>query len=97
DIRHMDARDLGVFEKSSFDFILFSFNGLDYANHQDRKTILASIRRALRASGLFVFSAHNLAALREDRLRPRSPRFQSSLRAYLSELRDFALAIFNHM
>jgi hypothetical protein len=93
----MDARNLGVFEESSFDFILFSFNGLDCVNHQDRKTILSSACRALKATGLFVFSTHNLASLKADRLRPRRPRFRASPRACLSELKDFAVASFNHI
>jgi ubiquinone/menaquinone biosynthesis C-methylase UbiE len=97
DVRHMDARNLGVFEDSSFDFILFSFNGLDYANHQDRKTILSSACRALDPTGLFAFSTHNLASLKEDRLRPRRPRFRASPWGCLSEIKDFAVASFNHI
>ncbi|MBF0440241.1 MAG: class I SAM-dependent methyltransferase, partial [Magnetococcales bacterium] len=31
-----DARDLSVFDKESFDFILFAYNGLDYISHKER-------------------------------------------------------------
>src|ERR1700694_1624495 len=30
-----DARDLSIFDEA-FDFILFSFNGIDYIDHEDR-------------------------------------------------------------
>lgn len=55
-----DARSLPMFANESFDFILFSFNGIDYVNHADRLTILKEIRRVGRPGGWFCFSAHNL-------------------------------------
>ena len=55
-----DARALPMFANGSFDFILFSFNGIDYVNHADRLTIFREIRRVGRPGGWFCFSAHNL-------------------------------------
>jgi SAM-dependent methyltransferase len=49
-----------MFASGSFDFVLFSFNGIDYVNHSDRLTILKEIRRVLRPGGWFCFSTHNL-------------------------------------
>jgi SAM-dependent methyltransferase len=54
-----DVRAL-PFADSSFDFVLFSFNGLDYVPPEDRRRALREIRRVGRAGGWFCFSAHNL-------------------------------------
>jgi ubiquinone/menaquinone biosynthesis C-methylase UbiE len=55
-----DARSLQMFAGGSFDFILFSLNGIDSMNHSDRLTILKEIRRVGRPGGWFCFSSHNL-------------------------------------
>jgi len=62
-----DARNLNIFEDSYFDFVLFSFNGIDAVDHEDRITILHEIRRIIRKGGYFCFSTLNL---RSRRLRP---------------------------
>ena len=54
-----DVRDLSCFRTGEFDFVLFSYNGLDYIDHNDRLLALAEIRRVLKVGGVFVFSAHN--------------------------------------
>ncbi len=54
-----DARDLSQFSTSSFGFVMFSLNGLDYVSHEDRLRILGEIRRVLQPGGFFVFSTHN--------------------------------------
>jgi SAM-dependent methyltransferase len=54
-----DGRDLSRFETGQFDFVLFSFNGIDYVNHSDRILVLKSINRVLKSDGLFSFSTHN--------------------------------------
>lgn len=54
-----DARRL-PFADSEFDIALFSHNGLDYVDHEDRLTTIAEIRRVLWPGGLFFFSTHNL-------------------------------------
>lgn len=60
-----DARTLESLADEAFDFVLFSFNGIDYVNHQDRMLALASIYRVLRPGGYFVFSSHSTNCIPE--------------------------------
>ena len=55
-----DARSMDLFEGGSFDFILFSFNGIDYVTHEERLMVLKEIRRVGKPGGYFCFSSHNL-------------------------------------
>jgi ubiquinone/menaquinone biosynthesis C-methylase UbiE len=55
-----DARDLSRFPDNSFDFILFSFNGIDYISHRDRLQVLQEVQRVGKPGGYFCFSTHNL-------------------------------------
>jgi ubiquinone/menaquinone biosynthesis C-methylase UbiE len=55
-----DARTMKSFKNNSFDFVLFSFNGIDYMEHEDRLASLREIRRLIRSGGYFCFSTHNL-------------------------------------
>ena len=55
-----DARSMEMFEADSFDFILFSFNGIDYVAHEDRRKIIKEIHRVGKLGGTFAFSTHNL-------------------------------------
>jgi SAM-dependent methyltransferase len=60
DIRHGDARDLSDFPDGSFDFVLFSYNGIDnIADDDERKKVLREVRRVLESEGLFLFSSLN--------------------------------------
>jgi SAM-dependent methyltransferase len=59
DLRQLDAADLSSFADASFDFVLFSFNGLDYVPHGIRLQVLGEVHRVLRTNGVFVFSSHN--------------------------------------
>ncbi|MDR4509839.1 MAG: class I SAM-dependent methyltransferase [Candidatus Brocadiaceae bacterium] len=56
---HADVRNMGIFKDKTFDFVLFSYNGLDSISHEDRVKGLREIRRVLKHDGLFVFSSHN--------------------------------------
>ncbi len=56
---HGDVRKMDEFGESEFDFVMFSFNGLDSINHDDRLKGLREVRRVLKRDGLFVFSSHN--------------------------------------
>jgi SAM-dependent methyltransferase len=58
-VLHGDARDLSRFADGSFQLAVFSFNGIDSVNSDDRITILRGVHRVLRSGGVFVFSAHN--------------------------------------
>jgi ubiquinone/menaquinone biosynthesis C-methylase UbiE len=55
-----DARDMSCFAANSFDFILFSFNGIDYVSQSDRLRILDEIYRIGKPGSMFCFSSHNL-------------------------------------
>jgi ubiquinone/menaquinone biosynthesis C-methylase UbiE len=54
-----DARSLSPFNDETFDFVMFSFNSIDYVPHEDRLRALSEIRRVLKDGGLFLFSTHN--------------------------------------
>jgi len=57
---HGDVRNMSSeFKDQEFNFIMFSFNGLDSINHADRLQGLREIYRVLKSDGLFVFSSHN--------------------------------------
>jgi len=75
-----DARDLSPIT-GEFDFILFSFNGIDAVSPEDRLRVLDQVRAKLRPGGFFLFSTHSLGTLPFDEKRELSPRFAGS-RAY---------------
>ncbi|WP_394846974.1 class I SAM-dependent methyltransferase [Pendulispora brunnea] len=54
-----DARTL-PFHDDTFDLVLFSRNGIDDVDHDDRGRVLREVRRVARHGGTFVFSTHNL-------------------------------------
>jgi ubiquinone/menaquinone biosynthesis C-methylase UbiE len=67
DFRVMNACEL-QFENESFDYVLFSFNGLDCIfPYQKRLACLQEIHRVLKKGGLFVFSSHNALCLPKNR------------------------------
>ena len=57
-----DVRDLWLFTDKSFDFVLFSFNGIDciIGDTKDRKKAMLESRRLIKERGFFCFSTHNL-------------------------------------
>ncbi len=54
-----DARNLKDFADETFDFVLFSYNGLDAISSEDRLKALKEIYRTLKKGGIFMFSSHN--------------------------------------
>lgn len=54
-----DARTLDGLADNSYDFVLFSYNGIDCVSHEGRLAVLASVQRVLRPGGTFMFSSHN--------------------------------------
>jgi ubiquinone/menaquinone biosynthesis C-methylase UbiE len=58
--RVADATSLNEFKRNYFDFVLFSYNGLDYVPHKARTIALKEMKRVLKKKGLFAFSTHNL-------------------------------------
>lgn len=56
-----DVRDMGRFEPASFDFVLFSFNGIDTIGGAiDRRAAIGEIHRVCRPGAGFCFSSSNL-------------------------------------
>ena len=55
-----DAREMKAFKDNSFDFVFFSYNGIDSFSHKDRMAALKEADRVLRNDGIFYFSSHNL-------------------------------------
>ncbi|MEO7121651.1 MAG: class I SAM-dependent methyltransferase [Lacisediminihabitans sp.] len=60
DIRHMDARSLEQFGQGEFDFVQFSYNGIDSVPHDDRAQILSEFHRVLRPGGALLVSTLNI-------------------------------------
>ena len=52
-----------LFDKDTFDFILFSWNGIDYIDLDDREKAIKNIYETLKPNGLFFFSTHNIEFL----------------------------------
>ncbi len=89
-----DVRSMTQFADGSFDFILFSYNGLDYIGHEDRLRALAEIRRVSRKDARFCFSSHNLESLPNKklwRLWPRNPPLHDLLRCDWAIVNDGAI------
>ncbi len=61
-----DARSMNQFADNSFDFILFSFNGIDYVSHSERLHILQEIRRVGKPGCYVFFSSHNLQSMARE-------------------------------
>ena len=61
-----DARSMIRFADNTFDFILFSFNGIDYVSHSDRLQIFQEIQRVGKPGGYFCFSSHNLQGIARE-------------------------------
>jgi SAM-dependent methyltransferase len=55
-----DARDLSMFEADRFSLVVFSFNGIDAVDHEDRARVLTEVARVLRPGGVFLYSTHNM-------------------------------------
>ncbi|HMI89133.1 MAG TPA: class I SAM-dependent methyltransferase [Polyangiaceae bacterium] len=58
-VLHGDARDLSSFPAETFKLVVFSFNGIDAVNTDDRRKVLREVHRVLQRGGVFLFSAHN--------------------------------------
>jgi ubiquinone/menaquinone biosynthesis C-methylase UbiE len=59
-----DARDLSRFGRASFDFVLFSLNGVDYIPGTSRSEFFRQARTVLKPGGYLSFSTHNLGFLK---------------------------------
>ena len=80
----VDARNMALFHRAKFDFILFSHNGLDYVPHADRRSIMMEISRVLKPHGIFAFSTHNIKSVAN--LYSSSPTLKSLLKKILFQV-----------
>ena len=82
-----DARNLEEFQDEFFDFVLFSYNGLDCMNHFDRLKTLKEISSKISNGGTFCFSSHNLNSCRTlfSARKPTNPH------QFFNEVRRFTL------
>lgn len=64
EFRLADICSMPFFPDASFEFVLFSYNGLDYMSLDSRRKALTEIHRVVREGGYFAFSSHNLNNLR---------------------------------
>lgn len=55
--------DMSDFADNYFDFVLFSFNGIDYMTHEERQKALQEVKRVIKKGGTFVFSTHNIFSI----------------------------------
>lgn len=65
-----DACDLSTIADSRFDTVIFSFNGLDSINFDDRRLALSEIFRVLTGSGAFIHSTHHVRFARSASHKP---------------------------
>ncbi|MBD2188257.1 class I SAM-dependent methyltransferase [Pseudanabaena mucicola] len=61
-----DARNMQQFADKSFNFILFSFNGIDSLSHSDRLQVFQEVSRVSKSGGYFFFSSHSLQGLERE-------------------------------
>jgi len=59
DVRIGDARELSGFDSGSFEFVFFSYNGIDTMDEQGRQAVFQAVRRVLDERGLFAFCTFN--------------------------------------
>lgn len=59
-----DAADLRIFPESSFDAVIFAFNGIDYVlPAESRRECFKQVHRILKDGAVFIFSSHNAHAV----------------------------------
>jgi ubiquinone/menaquinone biosynthesis C-methylase UbiE len=90
-----DVREMSEFRDDEFDFIMFSFNGLDSINHKDRLQGLREIHRVLKLDGLFAFSSHN----RNHRYAISRPKMTLSMAPckQVEQFKKFVKSLINHI
>ena len=59
DLRYMDGRDMSELQSDHFALAMFSYNGIDSVDYEDRVRILSEMKRVVRPGGYLLFSSHN--------------------------------------
>jgi len=89
-----DVRSLDFLEDESYDFVLFSYNGIDHLGVSERNNVLCSLRRILRPRGILFFSTHNTNFI-PQLVKQHSVRLSSNMRDSLRSVRQ-SLRFFWH-
>jgi SAM-dependent methyltransferase len=97
EILECDARDLSRFGSAAFDFIWFSFNGIDSVSDADRQVVLKQVWTALRPGGVFMFSAHNLASTRTSAFSLKNINWTTRPVEFLGGCRYYLKGVLNHL
>jgi SAM-dependent methyltransferase len=84
-----DVRNLSRWYGRGFDLVLFSFNGIDYVEADERDQVLHEVRCVISTDGTFAFSTHSLNALPLS-ARPRRPSLRDPVRSSVRSLRRAA-------
>jgi SAM-dependent methyltransferase len=92
-----DARDLSRFGGGRFDCIVFSFNGIDSVSDADRQVVLRQALTALRPGGLFLFSSHNLAAVKTAAYSLKNLPLSANPIRLLRSCRYYLKGVLNHL
>jgi len=58
-----NVKNMDMLEDDYYDFILFSFNGLDLLSHEERIVALEEIKRVAKKEAYFCFSSHNIQSV----------------------------------
>jgi ubiquinone/menaquinone biosynthesis C-methylase UbiE len=87
-----DATRMHQIADASADFVLFSFNGIDYVPHAERMKILHEVRRICRPGARFAFSSHNLLAAPKAFL-PARPSPKAVAKAIAQQALNFPLGL----
>jgi SAM-dependent methyltransferase len=66
DLREANAVDLAGVADAAYDLVMFSYNGLDALDHDDRGSALAAMARVVRPEGRVLFSSLNLDGVSFD-------------------------------
>jgi len=92
--RVCDVREMSQFKDNSFDFILFSFNGIDYISHAERLQVFKEIQRVGKSGGYFYFSSHNLSGF-EQAFDFKQQFSLNPLKTYVNVVMSALLHVFN--
>jgi len=58
-----NVKNMDMLADDYYDFILFSYNGLDLLSHEERMVALEEIKRVAKNRAYFCFSSHNIQAI----------------------------------